>query len=274
MASYEANKAKRLNSLENDLKNAQTCIKEYTKDLAQLSAKTETYNAQIASLLVEEDELKLEMSKIHTEKTVGETEEYQNALAEVNRIKDALDAMTADQRRQVEILQGEEALVSEELIGYEQAIAANSVNENIDNQIEMLRKKQIEYEQSRADAEQILYQVSLLNKRKNELLTDDINKHFKYVKWVLFRYAKNGNYEDCCVPTIDGKELGVSTNNALGIRAKVDICEGMQRYYGQSYPILLDNIEAIDTEGRKALVSDSQLIMFAVTDTALTVKEA
>lgn len=231
-------------------------------------------NAELANLLAEEDRLMGEIAEVRKAKSVGETTEYQDALANMNRIKEKLDEAVNARKTTLDGLRMKECEIEEELAGYQKALATVSVNENIDNQIDMLRKKQIEYEQSKADAEQILYQVSLLNKRKNELLTDDINKNFKYVKWVLFRYAKNGNYEDCCVPTIDGKELGVSTNNALGIRAKVDICEGMQRYYEQSYPILLDNIEAIDTEGRKALVSDSQLIMFAVTDTALTVKEA
>lgn len=242
--------------------------------LADTRKRMNDCNSSIASLLVEQDELVVKLSEIQNTKPVSEDEDYKAALKKVESIKARLDSFTHSQRDILDTLRDEEAAISAELIEYERAIASYANNERIDAQIEDLRNKQIVYEQNRADAEKILYQVSLLNKRMNELLTEDINKHFKYVKWVLFRYAKNGNYEDCCIATIDGKELGVSTNNALGIKAKVDICNGMQRYYGQSYPILLDNVEAIDSEGRKTLVSDSQLIMFAVTDTALMIGEA
>lgn len=272
--SFDKNKVEKLQRLNERKADVTKYIDEYNQAITDAQNGLDDINAKLAGLLVEEDKLMLEISEIRNVKPISETVEYQNALADMNALKTKLEEMANERKATLESLQIKESEVEEELAGYQKALATVSVNENIDNQIEMLRKKQIEYEQSRADAEQILYQVSLLNKRKNELLTDDINKHFKYVKWVLFRYAKNGNYEDCCVATIDGKELGVSTNNALGIRAKVDICEGMQRYYGQSYPILLDNIEAIDTEGRKTLVSDSQLIMFAVTDTALMIGEA
>ena len=81
-------------------------------------------------------------------------------------------------------------------------------NVNIDEKIAELQALTLEYEQSKADAEKILYQVDLVNKKKNELCEEEINKNFTMVKFKLFDYQKNGEYKESCIPmSLDNKPM-------------------------------------------------------------------
>lgn len=105
-----------------------------------------------------------------------------------------------------------------------------------------------------------------LSRRKNELLTADIDKHFDIVRWQLFEYQKNGEVKNCCVPLVDGRRFGESTNTGREVLAKVDIINGLQRFYGQNYPVFLDGAECLSSETKNRIKSESQLIYLTVTE--------
>lgn len=161
-----------------------------------------------------------------------------------------------------------------ELKEVENKLAKADLNNEIDSKIEALQKEQTEIEQNKANHEKVLYQLSLIQKRKNELLTESINKHFKLVKFSLFEYQKNGNYVECCKAFVGDRELGAALNNAMQIRAKIDVCDGLQNFYGEHYPIWIDNSEALDTDNQASIEANTQVIMLRVTDNKnLFVKE-
>ena len=129
-------------------------------------------------------------------------------------------------------------------------------------------------EQNKANSEKILYQLSLIQKHKNELLTDSINKHFQIVKFSFFKYQKNGEYKECCEVFVDGKELGASLNTAMQIRAKLDIVSGLQNFFGEHYPVFLDSSEMLDDNTKAQIVMPCQMIYLKVADNKeLFVKE-
>ena len=155
------------------------------------------------------------------------------------------------------------ALVTE-LDAVKEKIAQVSNNVRIDEQISELQEKQRDYEQERANCEKILYQLSLVSKKKNELLVEEINNHFGIVKWLLFDYQKNGEYKEVCIPTIDGKRFGDSTNTGREIEAKLDICNSFQKFFGMQLPIFLDGAESLNDCFMPEL--DTQLITLAVSE--------
>lgn len=163
------------------------------------------------------------------------------------------------------------AELTKQIDGITGMIAQHQNNDAIDEKIGLLHEKQIQYEQAKADAEKMQYQISVLNKLKNDMLQDSVNSHFKLVKWKLWDRQKNGEYISTCVPTIDGKDFGTAMNTGLEIKAKLDVLEGLQEFFGSRYPILLDNAENLDSEARYAIQSGSQLIMLRVTDGELEV---
>ena len=146
------------------------------------------------------------------------------------------------------------------------------VNDRIDIKIEELRQKQKVYADSESAAQMVLDQLSQISMAKNKALTDEVNSHFKLVKFRLFEQQKNGEYKDCCIPTIEGKVIGESANTALEVRGKLDIIRGLQKYYDTYLPVFLDGAECLDTENMAQIQMDTQLITLAVTNDDLKVE--
>lgn len=144
-------------------------------------------------------------------------------------------------------------------------------NEKIDEQADALREELVKVNQLIADSENISYQIGLLNKQRNSLLTAEINKHFKYVDFELFTYNKSGEYKETCKATHEGKELGISTNTALTTLMKIDICSGLQKADDVSYPIFVDSAECFDSDNLSKLDFDNQLVAFRVSDAEMEI---
>lgn len=213
--------------------------------------------------------LEKQLSELPTSIDISETEEYKAIQKQIDEKEQALSQMNnASSIR--ESLEAEEEDLHIEYTKVEKQISSieNAMKsiELLEKQISDLRNKQSEYEQNKADAEKILYQLDLVSKRKNELLTDDINKHFDIVRWQMFEYQKNGEIKDCCIPLIDGKRFGESTNKGREILAKLDIIKGLQKFYGQYYPVFLDNAESLSEETLKRIDMPCQLVLLKVTE--------
>lgn len=208
-------------------------------------------------------ELEKQLSELPTSIDISDTEEYKVIQFKISEAEEMMKKMnSADEIRQQ--LKSESEDLQAQLTEAEKQIALSQRNIEIDERIADLRNKQSEYEQNKADAEKILYQLDLVSKRKNELLTDDINKHFDIVRWQMFEYQKNGEIKDCCIPLIDGKRFGESTNKGIEILAKLDIIKGLQNFYGQYYPVFLDNAESLSEETLKRIDMPCQLIFLSV----------
>ena len=111
-----------------------------------------------------------------------------------------------------------------------------------------------------------MYQLELISQKKNEILTDEINKNFSLVKWRMFDYQKNGEYKECCIPQFSGKDMNVSTNTGLEIMMKLDIINGLQRFYKTSYPAFLDGAESLSSDTKELIKTDFQLIYLSVAE--------
>ena len=163
-------------------------------------------------------------------------------------------------------LKAEELNLNTQLRETEIKLSKADDNNRIDEKIGELRQLQMVYEQDRANAEKVLYQLDMIQREKNLVATEEINKHFALVHWKMFDYLKNGSYTETCVPMVGDKELGAALNNAMQIRAKIDICNSLQNFYNTHYPVFLDNSEALDNENQNQLVADTQLILLSVKD--------
>lgn len=171
-------------------------------------------------------------------------------------------------------LKSKETELREELSRIERQIFASNTEQE-EQRLADLKEKRINLEQSKTDAEHILDLLDKLDKSKNEALSESVNSHFGLVKWVLFEYAKNGNYKSVCVPTVDGKSiLSTMSNKGNRMLGKLDICSSIQKISGINCPIWLDDGESFDTENQEkaAGMVDSQFIMLIVNDEDLRVE--
>lgn len=240
-------------------------IDELTKKNADLQVVIDDLKEQEKVAAARKEELSKQLAEIPEEADYTQNKEYvtlntrhNEVLAEIERLQAADDAEI------VASLKIEEADLRSQLEEVNKIIAQAANNIRIDEQIADMQKKQREYEQAKADAEKILHQLKEVSKRKNELLVEEINQHFGIVSWKLFDYQKNGEYKEVCVPMVDGKEFGVTTNTGREIQAKLDICNSFQKFFNMYVPIFLDGAESLNDEYIPAV--DTQLILLTVTE--------
>lgn len=240
-------------------------IEELTKKNVDLQAVIDDLKEQEKVAAAHKEELSKQLAEIPQEADYTQNEEYvklnarhNEVLAEIERLQAADDAALAAS------LEAEKTDLKSQLEEVNKIIAQAANNVRIDEQIADMQKKQREYEQTKADAEKILHQLKEVSKRKNELLVEEINQHFGIVSWKLFDYQKNGEYKEVCVPMVDGKEFGVTTNTGREIQAKLDICNSFQGFFDMYVPIFLDGAESLNNEYIPAV--DTQLILLTVTE--------
>lgn len=217
-------------------------IKGYDEQISKVPACADyTQNAEYVKLKAKQDKLLSDIAELESK---GADKAVEDAKADKAKFKSQLDEVN-------------------------KVIAQAENNVRIDEQIAEMQAKQTEYAQAKADAENILNQLSEVSKRKNNLLVDEINSHFSIVKWKLYDYQKNGEYKEVCIPTVPDEKTGIykvfgdTTNKGREIEAKLDICNSFQKFYGMRVPIVLDNAESINDEYIPKV--DTQLILLTVT---------
>ena len=264
-ADFEKNKNKELADITAEGNSTKALIEQKKKEVEQYVADIDSLDVTISELTSDKLVFEKNLSEIPTTVDVTGTEEYKKLSQQISEKEQQLSTMS-NYDEQKAVLSAERNELNAELVSVEKKFFLCEHDSVIDEQIAEHRKKQSGYEQNKADAEKILEQLKELSRRKNELLTDDIDKHFDIVRWQLFEYQKNGEVKNCCVPLVDGRRFGESTNTGRDVLAKLDIINGLQRFYGQNYPVFLDGAECLSSETKNRIKSESQLICLTVTE--------
>lgn len=253
-------------------------------DMKEAHKQEETLTSEISKLTDELEQIKTSLDAenknleaIPKEPDLSGNAEYQQILASIKEKQQELNSLD----------DGEEAKkqLSEQLSGKKQELAAvnqriGEANNNvrIDEQIEKLQESQKQYAQSKSDAQMILDELKSLSMAKNTALEDAVNKYFDGVKVKLFDTQKNGEVVDACIWYVqdkDGnwKKLIGNANTALMMKGKIAIMDGLQKFYGVSYPIFVDCAAELDNSSLAGIKADAQLIFLKVTEGDMTVTE-
>lgn len=242
-------KKEEIDRLKNEVADAEKNLPEYK-------------NLEIEQMKIK-NECETKLAELPDEVDLSTNEEY---AALMQKDADLAEQIASAKENGVDTtaLENEKAGYVSELESVKEKIAQSANNIHIDEQISDLREKQRDYEQAKADAEKILYQLSLISKKKNKLLVEEINNHFGIVKWMLFDYQKNGEYKEVCIPTVDGKRFGDSTNTGREIEAKLDICNSFQKFFDMQVPVFLDGAESLNDCYMPKM--DTQMILLSVSD--------
>lgn len=246
-------------------------------DMKEAHKQEETLTSEISKLTGELEQIKTSLDAenknleaVPKEPDFSENAEYQRILASTKEKQQELNSLD----------DGEEAKkqLSEQLSGKKQELAAvnqkiGEANNNvrIDEQIEKLQESQKQYAQSKADAQMILDELKSLSMAKNTALEDAVNQYFDGVKVKLFDTQKNGEVVDACIWYVqdkDGnwKKLIGNANTALMMKGKIAIMDGLQKFYGVSYPIFVDCAAELDNSSLAGIKADAQLIFLKVAE--------
>lgn len=263
---FENKKQNELKRITNDGNSSKAELDTEKERLKKLELELEEHKESLAMLNTTIAELEKQLAELPASVDVSQNAEYMAIKKQIEEKEKALASQnSADEIRRA--LENESRELQLQLIVVEKQIAVSCKNVEIDEQISEMKEQQKEYEQRKANAEKILHQLSLVAKKKNEVLTDEINKRFKLVDFRMFAYQKNGECVDDCTPTIDGKDI-TSCNGALQLLAKLDIIAGLQNFYKQHYPVFADDFSLVTTDTDQRIDVDCQLIKLKAVDGA------
>lgn len=271
-ADFDKNKKAELERITKTGLSLKEQIEKDTEELEDVRKRQRVLNDSEVTIFNEIKKLTDEKASLPISVDVSGDAEYIAVQKQIEEKKEHLAKLNSTSSKRSE-LKAEESEFRAELSRIESMILASDTEKD-EQRLEELREKRIGLEQSKADSEKILDLLDKLDKVKNEALSESVNSHFGLVKWVLFEYAKNGNYKSVCVPTVDGKSiLSTMSNKGNRMLGKLDICSSIQKISGINCPIWLDDGESFDTENqaKAAGMVDSQLIMLIVDNNELRV---
>jgi len=224
------------------------------------------YISQIDSLAQSKSlELKAEselLDKLPRQADMSENQEFtllQDKLAVQER---ALEKLNNGQSFR-QILANSKKELQDELSEVENKIASAD-NSKAETRIEELQAEQKDLAQKIADCEKELFLLEQFNKAKIAMLTEEINKHFRVVRFEFWEEQINGGLREVCNATVNGSIYGNGLNSGHSILAEMDIINTMQTIYGVSVPVFLDNSERLSSDNMPNM--DCQLIELRVTD--------
>lgn len=253
-------------------------------DMKEAHKQEETLTSEISKLTDELEQIKTSLDAenenleaIPKEPDFSENAEYQQILVSIKEKEQELNSLddSEEAKKQLsEQLSGKK----QELAAVNQKIGESNNNVRIDEQIGKLEASRKEYSQKKADAQMILDELKSLSMAKNTALEDAVNQYFDGVKVKLFDTQKNGEVVDACIWYVqdkDGnwKKLIGNANTALMMKGKIAIMDGLQKFYGVSYPIFVDCAAELDNSSLAGIKADAQLIFLKVAEGDMTVTE-
>lgn len=244
-------------------KSLEADVKVLTEKLEQIKTSLDVESKKLESI-PEEPDLSVNAEYQQILASIKEKEQELNSLDNGEEAKKQLSEQLSDKKQ--------------ELAAVNQKIGEANNNVRIDEQIEKLQESQKQYAQSKTDAQMILDELKSLSMAKNTALEDAVNQYFDGAKVKLFDTQKNGEVVDACIWYVqdkDGnwKKLIGNANTALMMKGKIAIMDGLQKFYGVSYPIFVDCAAELDNSSLAGIKADAQLIFLKVAEGNMTVTE-
>ena len=253
-------------------------------DMKEAHKQEETLTSEISKLTDELEQIKTSLDAenknleaIPKEPDLSGNAEYQQILASIKEKQQKLNSLDNGEEAKKQISE-QLSDKKQELAAVNQKIGEANNNVRIDEQIEKLQESQKQYAQSKADAQMILDELKSLSMAKNTALEDAVNQYFDGIKVKLFDTQKNGEVVDACIWYVqdkDGnwKKLIGNANTSLMMKGKIAIMDGLQKFYGVSYPIFVDCAAELDNSSLAGIKADAQLIFLKVAEGDMTVTE-
>lgn len=214
--------------------------------------------------------IELEIFQLPSVADISSDEKYKELSAQISKLEDSLKNVSVSEINSE--LKERELDIRQELSSVEIKISKAEGDVLIDERIEELTKEWRDCEQKIADQERIKELLKDFERRKNEILTADVNKYLDFCKVKMFRPLVNGEIEECCDFIKDGESYSRNLNHGARMLTEMDICMAFQKKLGISIPIIIDDAESVDNWRIPKV--ESQLILLKHTqDKELVIKE-
>lgn len=243
----------------------QACSKD---KIEELSAREAELTQQIEAIHEQQKKRTKELSELRasltTQPPFEETQEYKEITARMEEIRARQRLGQSATEGTMNAYDRDIQTVKDEIAAVNLRIAKAQSSEDSRRRVGELKQELKNTAEEMEYIEQGIHLCEEFIRTKARMVTDSINAHFRYVRFVLFRDQINGGLREICEPTIE-RRMGQwveyrSANYAAQVNAKLDIVTTLMRHYGVRLPILMDQGESVTSP----LAVDEQLIRFIV----------
>ena len=182
------------------------------------------------------------------EQILAEKEEYQQVVKEIADLQAELNKPSASSDENAKILAELEKEREPIGIRYNEVLELLATKETYDRISELIEKAKQDKESYQNQLDELDEQLDLANeynKKSCQLLEENVNGHFSYVKWSMFTQDLDGNMKPYCECYHDGVPYS-RLNGAAKVNAGIDIANTFSRFYQVSAPMVLDECESVN----------------------------
>ena len=236
---------------------------ESVKKLAEHKSVKEKCEVEVTRLM----SLITERRNKFEEEKKAELEKLNSQIAELE--KTALN-YTEDTQSKIYPIQEQIAEKRAKIAEIDKAIAGRDLAEKQKQRIAELSADEKRLASEYANLDKMAFLIEKFTKYKIDLLSEEINGHFKFAKFKLFEEQINGGIAECCETTFKGVDYS-DLNNAARISIGIDIINTLCKLNDKYAPVIVDNSESITDIPQ----TDSQMICLIVSadDDALRVEK-
>ena len=182
------------------------------------------------------------------EQIIAEKEEYQQVVKEIADLQAELNEPSASSDENAKMLAELEKEREPIGIRYNEVLELLATKETYDRISELIEKAKQDKESYQNQLDELDEQLDLANeynKKSCQLLEENVNGHFSYVKWSMFTQDLDGNMKPYCECYHDGVPYS-RLNGAAKVNAGIDIANTFSRFYQVSAPMVLDECESVN----------------------------
>lgn len=198
----------------------------------------------------EHKKLEVDADKPKTyEQILAEKEEYQQVVKELVDLEAELnkpsETSMMDSVKMLAELEEERKPIG---IRYNEVLELLGTKETYDRISELIEKAKQDKESYQNQLDELDEKLDLANeynKKSCQLLEENVNGHFSYVKWSMFTQDLDGNMKPYCECYHDGVPYS-RLNGAAKVNAGIDIANTFSRFYEVSAPMVLDECESVN----------------------------
>lgn len=236
-AKFEEARAKKLEQIEKDGKEAAASRDKFKTNETELHKKMDELNIQLADTQKKYDDAKAELDKFPTKADISENVGYKATIEKISALEKEIEEMSAESTGKAE-LEAKKAVLKDEIAVISGKIVAAD-NTKVKERIAELEAEQTVVGQKIAEQEQMIDLVEDFIRTKMNMISEKINGMFSVVSFKLFDNQINGGLKETCTCTVKG--VGHSdVNDGHEIVAGLDIINTFSEKFGVRCPIFID----------------------------------
>lgn len=235
------------NTIQQEYTDAKNILEKLDNDRMVTTNQLVKANKNLKEAEFKKQEVDAEKPKTY-EQILAEKEEYQQVVKEIADLQAELNEPSARSDENAKILF--ELAKEREPIGirYNEVLKLLFTKEAYDRISELIEKAKQDKESYQNQLDELDEKLDLANeynKKSCQLLEENVNGHFSYVKWSMFTQDLDGNMKPYCECYHDGVPYS-RLNGAAKVNAGIDIANTFSRFYEVSAPMVLDECESVN----------------------------